>query len=312
MAAVQKQTTTENVVRKTPSKKRSDVGNYIYAFTMIIYICALVYETLIKKSSGETFLLNIEKDFRGVPWSEWTLDNLPAVVVVSFVYLAVVFLGPSLIPPQNGRPIKMALILWNVSLTVFSIWGSFRIVPWFVNSVVNDGFFHVMCSEGPTKCNKNTVACLWLMLFCLSKIPEMIDTLFLVARGRPVILLHWYHHITVAWYCIISWGTLSVSGSSYAAMNLTVHSFMYTYYSLAACGIRPYWFANSITICQIAQMFMGCLIAGYIYITPNCQNHWTVQVSGLIMYASYLALFAKFFYDRNFSKNASISKKKRL
>ena len=30
-----------------------------------------------------------------------------------------------------------------------------------------------------------------LMLFGLSKVPEMLDTVFLVLRKRPVILLHW-------------------------------------------------------------------------------------------------------------------------
>jgi hypothetical protein len=34
----------------------------------------------------------------------------------------------------------------------------------------------------------------WMALFCLSKIPELMDTVFLVIRKRPVIFLHWWHH----------------------------------------------------------------------------------------------------------------------
>ena len=31
----------------------------------------------------------------------------------------------------------------------------------------------------------------WVQLFCLSKIPELFDTFFIVQRKRPLIFLHW-------------------------------------------------------------------------------------------------------------------------
>jgi len=36
---------------------------------------------------------------------------------------------------------------------------------------------------------------LWVQLFILSKIPELIDTFFIVQRKRPLIFLHWYDTI---------------------------------------------------------------------------------------------------------------------
>lgn len=60
--------------------------------------------------------------------------------------------------------------------------------------------------------------------FCLSKVFEFVDTIFLRLRKRPVILLHWYHHICTMAYC---WhGTYGIehgadaSGWFFAAMNL--------------------------------------------------------------------------------------------
>lgn len=40
--------------------------------------------------------------------------------------------------------------------------------------------------------------------FALSKPIELLDTLFLILRKRPVIFLHWYHHVTVLLYTWLS------------------------------------------------------------------------------------------------------------
>jgi elongation of very long chain fatty acids protein 6 len=67
----------------------------------------------------------------------------------------------------------------------------------------------------------------WVALFCLSKIPELVDTVLLVLQVRPlvkdtvrcwnpkpltissqkkdVIFLHWYHHAVTLMYCWIAW-----------------------------------------------------------------------------------------------------------
>ncbi len=77
-----------------------------------------------------------------------------------------------------------------------------------------------------------------MMLFCLSKIPELLDTVFLVLRKKPVIFLHWYHHIVTLLYCWWGWSSQTGSGGVFAYMNLFVHSIMYSYYGVMATGFR--------------------------------------------------------------------------
>ncbi len=45
-----------------------------------------------------------------------------------------------------------------------------------------------------------------------SQIPELVDTVFIVLRKKPLILLHWYHHFTVLLYCWHSYATRSSAG----------------------------------------------------------------------------------------------------
>ena len=70
---------------------------------------------------------------------------------------------------------------------------------------------------------RNIVARFRITIFCISKVPELIDTLFIVLRKQKLIFLHWFHHATVliyAWYSYHDW---TASGRWFVFMNYTVH-----------------------------------------------------------------------------------------
>jgi hypothetical protein len=46
----------------------------------------------------------------------------------------------------------------------------------------------------------------------LPQIPELGDTVFVVLRKKPLIFLHWYHHVTVLLYCWHSYASRSSAG----------------------------------------------------------------------------------------------------
>jgi elongation of very long chain fatty acids protein 6 len=143
----------------------------------------------------------------------------------------------------------------------------------------------------------------WVMLFIFSKVPELMDTVFIVLRKKPLIFLHWYHHVTVLMFCWSAYSTLAGSGLYFVAMNYTVHALMYGYYCLQALNVCPKSFpAYLITLSQIAQMFIGtgvCLSCWYFLLKgQSCSNDISNLYAGAGMYASYLYLFCEFAVKR--------------
>lgn len=57
----------------------------------------------------------------------------------------------------------------------------------------------------------------------LVQIPELGDTIFVVLRKKPLIFLHWYHHVTVLLYCWHSYYEQTTYGLYFVSMNYTVH-----------------------------------------------------------------------------------------
>ena len=143
-------------------------------------------------------------------------------------------------------------------------------------------------------------------IFCVCLASELIDTFFIVIHKKPLIFLHWYHHITVLLYCWHSYVTTSPPGIFFVVMNYSVHASMYGYYFLMAMKLRPKWFNPMIiTGFQISQMVVGVavtLVAFYYYNTDSeCRIEKENNTAAFVMYGSYLFLFLQFFIGRYFA-----------
>ena len=144
-------------------------------------------------------------------------------------------------------------------------------------------------------------------MFTFSKIPELIDTVFIVLRKKPLIFLHWYHHVTVLLFCWNAYATMAGTGLYFVAMNYSVHALMYGYYCLQALGVCPKSFpAILITFSQISQMFVGtgvCISTWYYKLNDHpCHNDMSNLIAGGLMYGSYLYLFCDFAVRRYANK----------
>ena len=141
------------------------------------------------------------------------------------------------------------------------------------------------------------------------------DTFFIVIHKKPLIFLHWYHHISVLLYCWHAYVTKAPAGLFFVSMNYGVHAIMYFYYFLMAVKCKPKWF-NSIwiTVAQISQMVVGVAVTAGGFILPPrfatvCEIKPENNMAALIMYGSYLMLFVQFFVQR-YQVKAKTSKPK--
>ncbi|XP_044537579.1 elongation of very long chain fatty acids protein 6 [Gracilinanus agilis] len=132
------------------------------------------------------------------------------------------------------------------------------------------------------------------------------DTIFIILRKQKLIFLHWYHHITVLLYSWYSYKDMVAGGGWFMTMNYGVHAVMYSYYALRAAGFRvSRKFAMFITLSQITQMLMGCVVNYLVFSwmqQDQCHSHVQNIIWSSLMYLSYFVLFCHFFFEAYIGK----------
>ena len=238
----------------------------------------------------------------------------PAHFLVQLIKSDVVFRRPDVLFVALDLTCWMRLvgyILWSscpVRMGVECVFRTFRCPSSAPSSV--PGLVYVLCAAS-TRTYKRGVQGFYAFLFLHSKWVELGDTLFLILRGRPVSLLHWYHHVSVLMFVWLMVAYEMPSGLIFIAMNYAVHGIMYSYYFAMALLVRfpdvrkrlasvSYW----ITYMQIGQMVVGVGAVVYHAVllsrgsAVNCDGSWNCVGAGFLVYLSYLVLFVDYFRGR--------------
>lgn len=229
-------------------------------------------------------------------------NHMSVPFIISSGYLTFIYGFSKYMTYKEAFSLKQSLIYWNLGLCLFSFLGAIQTVPMLFQLVyTSENFKETICQNPSDSWGRNP----WIGLFIYSKIPELIDTFFIIARKRPLIFLHWYHHVTVLLYCWHSYAVEAPQALYFVAMNYSVHSIMYGYYALSALKMKPAWLPPvMITASQISQMVVGVIIqlkASYEYFySPyeSCPLNGQNIFWGGIMYASYFKLFSDFALKR--------------
>lgn len=233
---------------------------------------------------------------RVIPWmqSHWHWS-----FYYSAIYLILIFLGQRFMKDRKPFDLRTVLCCWSTALSLFSFFAIYRIIPLASDLISFGGLQHAICDTTSYVGSKG--GGLWAFLFPLSKLPELVDTMFIVLRKQKMVILHWYHHVTVFIYCWFSYAYPISTGIWFGIVNYFVHALMYTYYAVKASGRSPpKWVAKSITSIQLSQMFAGIFLNYYaiksLSENKTCQmNNFAVGIS-IFFYASYAILFGNFFY----------------
>lgn len=191
---------------------------------------------------------------------------------------------------------------WNATLALLSLVGVTMAFPTLLYNV-QQSMHHTICAPmdiyacGPSGTAIGAFS-------AVSKIVELGDTVWLVARGRPVRFLHWYHHASVlafSWYALKR--RTGILGLWFGTVNMFIHTIMYAYYAWQAFGaskwLRRYAFV--ITVMQITQMLLGTalIVIGSIYSARGipCAIDPSIACAGALMYMSYTLLFIRLYRD---------------
>ncbi|NXO81178.1 ELOV6 protein, partial [Sitta europaea] len=237
-----------------------------------------------------------EKNFNHLAARKWMEENWQKSFIFSVIYLTLIFGIQHFMKERKPFSLRAPLVLWSFSLTLFSFIAACRIWKLMAFLLLTKGFKQSMCSQS---FYVHPVSKLWVYLFALSKLVEMGDTLFIVLRKKKLIFLHWYHHfftMLLSWY---GYKTMTSGMGWNAALNLSIHTVVYCYYTVTAMGIRvPRSIMILITISQILQMtaFAVVNILGFFWKDDKiCHVSWPMLLLALGLYTTLLALFYNFF-----------------
>lgn len=314
-----------------------DASNNSMASLRLIIALTVVLPAAVFTVAHAVFLYQ----WKGGRVIEWLVQHPEIPICLAFMYVTFVFISPKFIDEKltgffaNSEVLKCFLTIWNLFFSVFSCLGFFYSLPFLHKMVLGRPIQGLAMKKNrvtgvlepaPTNMNgslmtslcywnanvfQDGMAAFWLLAFDLSKIVEMMDTVFLILKGKKVLFLHWYHHLTVMLFCWHAHVTYISNGLWFAVMNMGIHTIMYFYYFCFSCGlsklVKP--FAQFITFLQIVQMVAGlvlqvCTLYYYIRLRwensvlnngANCDTNALSLLFGLIMYGSYFVLFIAFF-----------------
>ncbi|MCP9265663.1 Elongation of very long chain fatty acids protein [Dirofilaria immitis] len=210
-----------------------------------------------------------------------------------FAYVFVIF-GIKYVIMRNREPFDLTLPLniWNAILALFSIMGTIMLFPEFIGTIQNNGLQASYCKVyGFTKGSNG----FWGWLFIVSKLFELADTVFLVLRKKPLMFLHWYHHILTLIYAFYSYPHTPGFNRWGIFMNFLVHAFMYSYVHNVASNpsIRTQCFDTrtpwNTDLCK-EGMFLT-----FVSLQVDCDFDDNIFKLALFMDVSYLILFINFF-----------------
>lgn len=140
-------------------------------------------------------------------------------------------------------------------------------------------------------------------LWCILKVSDLFDTIFFILRKKDshVTFLHVYHHSTTMILAYVVFRYFHIEQIAVAAaVNSTIHVFMYSYYFLTSIGLRPKW-KKTVTTMQIVQFFTIAIGNLILFFFQKDSRYYWFSIYIVAQCVMYIFLFMKF-YKKTYSK----------
>ncbi|KAJ7630936.1 GNS1/SUR4 membrane protein [Roridomyces roridus] len=234
------------------------------------------------------------------------LSTAPVVFGTLAGYLALIFGIQAAMKNQQPQKLNTLFQAHNVFLSAGSLLLLVLMLEEIVPIIWKNGIFSAMCDNESWTPRME----FYYMINYSFKYIELLDTVFLALKKKPLAFLHVFHHSATALLCYtqlvgktsISWTVIS--------LNLMVHVLMYYYYYATAGGARIWW-KKYLTMMQIIQFVIDLFVVyfgtyghfaatyydGIIPHMGNCAGSETAALFGCGLLTSYLGLFIKFYFQ---------------
>ncbi|XGW31217.1 hypothetical protein V3C99_009852, partial [Haemonchus contortus] len=227
---------------------------------------------------------------------------------LAIAYIITIFSIKYYMKDRKAYDLQLPLNIWNGILAVFSALGFLYTFPTFLNVIYNKGISYTYTHISEVYTDKTSGY--WVLLWVLSKIPELVDTIFIVLRKRPLMFMHWYHHALTGYYAIVNYHEDNAHMFWVVWMNYAIHAAMYSYYLLRSLRIQvPAQIAQIITTSQMIQFIVAIaaqLHVGYLAVTSSGKTSYAVTFRGwaigVFMLVTYLMLWIRFYNISYYSK----------
>ncbi|KAF9270220.1 GNS1/SUR4 membrane protein [Marasmius fiardii PR-910] len=234
------------------------------------------------------------------------LSTTPTVVTALASYLIIIFGIQALMKSRPPQKLNTLFQAHNVILSSGSLLLLVLMLEEILPIVWKHGVFHSICHEDAWTSRME----FYYMINYYFKYLELLDTVFLAFKKKPLAFLHVFHHSATALLCYsqlegrtsISWTVIS--------LNLTVHVLMYYYYYATAGGAKIWW-KKYLTMMQIIQFVIDLFLVyfgtyqhfvftyrkGVLPSVGDCAGAESAALFGCGLLSSYLLLFINFYFQ---------------
>uniref|UniRef100_A0A1I7ZXH7 Elongation of very long chain fatty acids protein n=1 Tax=Steinernema glaseri TaxID=37863 RepID=A0A1I7ZXH7_9BILA len=215
-------------------------------------------------------------------------DFLTYSLVVSLLYFVVIFLVKRVMHDQEPFCPEWPLYLCYFCTFVGLLIGFFSyIASFFTEDAAPDVLLPITEPIG-----------FWRLLFTIAKLADFGNTLSIVLRNKPIIVLHWFQHIVALKFSLFNYGGKDSFTDCLVFMNSHARFAIYRYFSFSLLDERPprfvLWWIASV---QLIVFGRSLLNFEHLQFVKYPLGHLVIVL--IILEVTYLVEFAMFFYQCN-------------